>query len=361
MTNEELNTALYKKMYAEQEEYEKWLLAQPPEEILKHAYEFTVRQDILLSLEYHDLTDAQASALLKSPGPLGDIFKEFESRETDYMDTVFESMVSRADSLIKEEMVQEWEVRWLLVYHQNMEYAEEHGAVEQYRASHAANVACKEAIEAAIAKHFQGYSLGKEATQEVVKEFGVDRILYVLANTVRQQERDGRISSDNKEWARTMDVCEDPDKYGRNRNTEFVVDTNAGLTDLFLSQVRQEQLMQTPLSEEEIWKEAEWLLSRLKRQRHPIGPDHAHFMTSISTEFMKRSSNRDLDRLLDLMPFQTAGICKVDGVPGYFMAISKDEDRNRTLVGRKPSIREKLQRPSEKPRRKNSEHHTPGR
>lgn len=70
MINEELNTALYEKMFAEQETYRAWLLSQPPEEILNHAYEYTVREDILMSLEYHDLPDAQARALLKSPSPL---------------------------------------------------------------------------------------------------------------------------------------------------------------------------------------------------------------------------------------------------------------------------------------------------
>ena len=62
MTNAERNTALYEKMFAEQETYRNWLLQQPPEEILKHTYEYTVREDVLLSLEYHDLTDAQAEA-----------------------------------------------------------------------------------------------------------------------------------------------------------------------------------------------------------------------------------------------------------------------------------------------------------
>ena len=38
MTNEELNTALYKKMFAEQEKYKEWLLSLPPDEILNHAY-----------------------------------------------------------------------------------------------------------------------------------------------------------------------------------------------------------------------------------------------------------------------------------------------------------------------------------
>ena len=107
MTNEEKNTALYEKVFAEQETYRKWLLEQPPEEILKHSYEYVVREDILLSLEYHDLTNAQAEALLKSPGPLGDIFKEFEQRETDYMDTVFDTVVSRANAVIKAEARQQ--------------------------------------------------------------------------------------------------------------------------------------------------------------------------------------------------------------------------------------------------------------
>ena len=46
MTNAELNTALYQKMFAEQETYREWLLSQPSEESLNHTYEYTVREDI---------------------------------------------------------------------------------------------------------------------------------------------------------------------------------------------------------------------------------------------------------------------------------------------------------------------------
>ena len=59
MTNEELNTALYKKVFAEQEQYREWLLSQPPDEILNHCYEYTVREDIVLALEEYDLCDKQ--------------------------------------------------------------------------------------------------------------------------------------------------------------------------------------------------------------------------------------------------------------------------------------------------------------
>ncbi len=42
MTSQELNTALYQKMFAEQEEFRKHLLTLPPEEILQHTYEYTM-------------------------------------------------------------------------------------------------------------------------------------------------------------------------------------------------------------------------------------------------------------------------------------------------------------------------------
>ena len=46
MTSEGINTALYKKMYAEQEGFRKWLMFQPPEIILKYAYEYKLKEDI---------------------------------------------------------------------------------------------------------------------------------------------------------------------------------------------------------------------------------------------------------------------------------------------------------------------------
>ena len=96
MTNEELNTRLYEKMFAEQEQFRDWLLSQPAAEILNHAYEYTVREDILMSLEYHDLEDSQAKALLKSGKPLKQIFERWENQETSYMDTVWDTVQEQA-------------------------------------------------------------------------------------------------------------------------------------------------------------------------------------------------------------------------------------------------------------------------
>ena len=49
MTNEELNTAIYEKMAAEQNAYRDRPLTLPPDEILQHAYKYAVRQDILFA------------------------------------------------------------------------------------------------------------------------------------------------------------------------------------------------------------------------------------------------------------------------------------------------------------------------
>ena len=45
-------------MAAEQDKYRDWLKSQPPEEILHHTYEYTVREDIVMAMEELELTDA---------------------------------------------------------------------------------------------------------------------------------------------------------------------------------------------------------------------------------------------------------------------------------------------------------------
>lgn len=242
MTNEEHNTALYQKMFAEQEEFRDWLKGQSPEEILNHAYEYTVREDILLSLEYHDLSDAQADALMKSPSPLADVFQDFEKLETSHMETVWDCLEGRADTLLEE---QRRVLREMPVYTQSGTYAHEHGELEQYRASNEANMACKKAIEGAIRDHYRGYSLdGKAAVAEVVRAFGTERTMYILANTVRQKDWDGRISPSNKDWAKSIPIQKNPDAWGEDRNSHLVVDSHPGLTDLSVSAFRKEYCQQ---------------------------------------------------------------------------------------------------------------------
>ena len=72
--NPDKNTALYEKMAAEQDKFRDWLKSQPAAEVLNHAYEYTVREDILMAMEELGLPQSRAAALLASPSPLADVY-----------------------------------------------------------------------------------------------------------------------------------------------------------------------------------------------------------------------------------------------------------------------------------------------
>ena len=107
MNNEDLNAAVYNHMLAEQEDYRVWLLDQPPEEILNHAYEYTVREDILMAMEEATRSNKQCWALLKLESPIADIFKDFQKRETDHMDNIRDTIECRANAIIRRDFIRQ--------------------------------------------------------------------------------------------------------------------------------------------------------------------------------------------------------------------------------------------------------------
>ena len=166
--NTNKNTALYEKMAAEQDKFRDWLKSQPPEEILNHAYEYTVREDILMAMEELDLPQSRAAALLASPSPLADVYKEFADRETSYMDVVRDSIEQRAEAALDAQ-------RELPLYRHDAAYAREQGDLDLYRASRRANIACKEAIEASLSEHYRDNRLDRDAVPQVIEQFGYTR------------------------------------------------------------------------------------------------------------------------------------------------------------------------------------------
>ena len=121
------------------------------------------------------------------------------------------------------------------VYLHTAAYAREHNELPQYRESLQANIACKEAIEKAVGENYHGWSVDtKTATAQVMAQFPVERIRYVLAATVQQKDWDGRISDDNKVWAKGIPVADEQNRC------QFVVDQcHPGLTDLFVKRFRE--------------------------------------------------------------------------------------------------------------------------
>ena len=128
------------------------------------------------------------------------------------------------------------------VYRHSAEYAIQHGEIEAYRDSFKANMDCRNAIEKAIGDNYRDNRLdSKNISVQLGQNFGMERVSYVLANTIRCKDHDGRISDGNKRWAATVPVAEDRSEWGENRNLRFIVDrTNPGLVDLLVNQVRKD-------------------------------------------------------------------------------------------------------------------------
>ena len=131
------------------------------------------------------------------------------------------------------------------IYRETANYAYEAGELESYRASLAANVECRRAIEAAISSNYGDNRLNAEAAvKSVLEQFSPERVRYVLANTIQQKDFDGRIPQPLKEWAKNVEVC--PENASR-----FLVDKpNPGLTALFVDAFRQQTEPQKEVTSE---------------------------------------------------------------------------------------------------------------
>lgn len=322
--NEVLQQSLYDKLSREQDKFRDWLKDQPPEEILHHSYEYTVREDILMSMEELTLSEAETRALLLSPSPMAILYDKFSDLETGYMDTIRDSIEDTARDEAKR-------LKELPVYPYPADHAREQGELDVYRASFRANVSCKDAIEAAIRDNYHDNRLDTAAVGQVAEQFGQERMLYVLAATVRHFDYDGRISRDNKRWANTIPVYENKDGMDSDRSVQFVVSSHPGLTDLFLTQARQEQRLRQPLTADEIKAEAARLLGKLQEPVQPNSPGGTHFMAEVSRDFMERAGAKDTAALQKLLPFSTLALTTLKDRRGVYALIGKDEDRSQSL------------------------------
>lgn len=118
------------------------------------------------------------------------------------------------------------------LYTHSFSEAMEYGERDQWRDSYRDNCDCARAIERAIASHYHDNRL-EDCAQEIIEQYGFDRVNWVLANTLQEKRQDGRFSPDNKNWARDFHIPRDDVRW------HFCVESHPGLTDIFVSEVRE--------------------------------------------------------------------------------------------------------------------------
>lgn len=136
------------------------------------------------------------------------------------------------------------------VYYEPFSYAKENDEVDLYRTSYRLNSECKQAIHEAIADNYDGMYLGDDAVDQVVRQYGMERVGYILANTLHHKSYDDRFSHSNKEWAEQVSTPEhDADRM--TFRIDWVVDSHPAILDGFVKMFRKELEAQKKLEQEQ--------------------------------------------------------------------------------------------------------------
>ena len=83
MKEKTLSTMLYRRILTEQELFRNWLCVQMPEEMLKHAEEYVIRERILQIFDEQNLCAEQANALVQLNEPLAFLCQKIREEEAE--------------------------------------------------------------------------------------------------------------------------------------------------------------------------------------------------------------------------------------------------------------------------------------
>ena len=127
------------------------------------------------------------------------------------------------------------DTRAIPLYQENAGYAREHGELDTFRASRKANIACRDAIEAAIRGGFDGMRLSHDAAKGVLAQFGPERVTHVLAATLREKQDDTRFSRGNMAWAASVPMFDTG-----TRHYDYIINSHSAVLDGFVGLARKE-------------------------------------------------------------------------------------------------------------------------
>lgn len=118
------------------------------------------------------------------------------------------------------------------LYRYSFSEAKRNNEVNEWRESKNENVRCRDFLDKQISEKFDGMHLPNECAENTLKEFGYDRTMWVIANTVLERDGDGRFHRQNCEWAKSLGIIKS------DRNYEFALRSHSCIVDGLASQVQ---------------------------------------------------------------------------------------------------------------------------
>ena len=118
------------------------------------------------------------------------------------------------------------------LYRNSFSEAQRSNEIEKWRESHKENVRCKHRLDELISDGFRESRLDANVAKNICKEFGKERVRWVLINTVRHNIEDGRYRPETKEWAKIIYFPKDV------HNHEFALTSHPELVNGVINQYR---------------------------------------------------------------------------------------------------------------------------
>lgn len=118
------------------------------------------------------------------------------------------------------------------LYKYSVETAKHDGELDAWRESRRENIRCRDFLDEQVREKFDGFRLPDECAENAIKEFGYDRTMWVIANTILERKGDGRFSQQNRKWAESLNIAQDRHNY------EFALESHSCTVDGLASDVR---------------------------------------------------------------------------------------------------------------------------
>ena len=97
MRVDQLHAELYEKMEEEQRVFVEKLKEKTPDEILKSAYEYIIREDFLAEMSCSTLPERQVRAMLDSQTPIADLYRKWIETEDPHMQDIGDTISRHSD------------------------------------------------------------------------------------------------------------------------------------------------------------------------------------------------------------------------------------------------------------------------
>lgn len=119
-------------------------------------------------------------------------------------------------------------------YEYSLDNARHCNEVNEWRASHKANIDCKKAIEDAIADNFEDNRFNPDCAIPIIEKYGFDRVNFILQYNLKNAQNDARYSEENRVWGKELYAPES------NMRMDYLINSHPVLLNSFTDKVRSE-------------------------------------------------------------------------------------------------------------------------